>query len=308
MRRFVSIGVRSRVHACCVLALTAMTACATGSSSMPAKGDATRGDVESDTAQDTTQGEFDASPDSGAPADTSIDVEDVAVDSGSSDALDASDATDDADACLDAACADAPDASADGASDAATDTTTDAVTDTASDAWTCAEAGVDAGASALAYKGVWSGPTISAPITVLWNEGSKAKAYAFGQGELAGTEYTVNISTDPPAAIVRTLGTGFVGFGRVMLLSPGAPVPDGPVVWSSFSPRIVAFSARHAVVYKAPACYPPSWFDRFPVGYSCGECVPRVPPSIFDTLSPVDCAQVTLDVVSLTSPTVCELT
>lgn len=97
---------------------------------------------------------------------------------------------------------------------------------------------------------------------------------------------------DPPLE-ARIRGPSVdLGIAFVALLAPGASVPDGKV---TTQPPVAGATSKYAIIYRGPndpgTAEP--WFAAFPVGLSCGRCVPAT--TGFDSFEPVDCAALVLE-------------
>lgn len=117
--------------------------------------------------------------------------------------------------------------------------------------------------------------------------------YKWGEGTATATTFTANVMTPVPND--ATFG-GLLGVGVVALVPSSANIPDGVVEDGVFTTTALGFTGEYSIIYR-PNTDPtpePSWDEDFPVGLSCGKCVPQAQG--FDTFEPVPCSEVKLQV------------
>jgi hypothetical protein len=134
-----------------------------------------------------------------------------------------------------------------------------------------------------------------AELVVIWmiNSGGPDHSYKFGDGSVAGTRFTVGLSSDPPPEAINTYG---MGVGVVVLLEPGATIPEGRVDEEVLEAAALGFSEQHAIIWRDPSRPGLPWSADFPEGMSCGQCVPAA--SGFDSFKPMECSAVEVQVPS----------
>jgi hypothetical protein len=153
----------------------------------------------------------------------------------------------------------------------------------------------DGGGSSGVASGTVTGPMAAAgPVVVLWLVDSMPDdySYKFGDGTATATTFSVPQLRDPPAAARTQTASVDIGVGTVVLLRPGAALPDGALI---SRPNAVGYSLQHAVIYRgaADAGTGVAWTAGFPVGLSCGKCI--VSTSGLDTFKREDCASLVID-------------
>jgi hypothetical protein len=132
------------------------------------------------------------------------------------------------------------------------------------------------------------------PVVVLWLVDSMPSdySYKFGDGTATAATFSVPPLHDPPMA-ARTQGPSVdIGVGLMVLLHPGAQLPDGALI---SQPNAVGYSLQYAIIYRgsADAGTGVAWTSAFPVGMSCGKCVAST--TGLDTFKPTDCASLVID-------------
>jgi hypothetical protein len=152
---------------------------------------------------------------------------------------------------------------------------------------------VDAGE--LAASGTVVGPMAAeGPVVVLWQVDNTPNDYSYklGDGTATATMFDVPPLSDPPAAARTRAASVDIGVGILVLLRPGASLPDGALI---SRPNAIGYSLQYAIIYRGAADSGTglAWTAGFPVGLSCGKCVPS--PTGFDTFKPVDCATLVID-------------
>jgi hypothetical protein len=152
---------------------------------------------------------------------------------------------------------------------------------------------MDGGTGAI--SGTVVGPKAAAwPVAVVWAVDAVQHdyAYKFGDGTAPATTFTVPELRDPPTTARTQAASVDVGVGFLVLLRPGASLPEGML-----TPPLdaVGYSLQYAAIYRgtADAGTGVAWTSRFPVGRSCGRCVAA--SSGFDTFEPVDCTTLVID-------------
>jgi hypothetical protein len=154
--------------------------------------------------------------------------------------------------------------------------------------------GAGGGGGSAPFDGV-SGPITdivpaAADVMVAWvvSAGSPDYVYNFGDGSISGATFMVGFATDPPP--VEALNNGVLGVGVIVLLPPGTKPPAGQIMdWDAIEESILGASDSHAVIYRTSGANQ-GWPTNFPLGYSCGICVPM--GMGFDDFEPVACDQV----------------
>jgi hypothetical protein len=130
----------------------------------------------------------------------------------------------------------------------------------------------------------------AADVMVAWvvSAGSPDYSYNFGDGSIAGATFMVGFDTDPPPA--DALNNGTLGVGIVVLVQAGMKPPPGEIVdFDGLEAITLGASESHAIIYRTSAANM-GWPATFPLGYSCGVCVPA--NMGFDSFEPVSCDQV----------------
>jgi hypothetical protein len=132
------------------------------------------------------------------------------------------------------------------------------------------------------------------PVVVLWlvNSMPSAYSYKFGDGTATAATFAVSQLRDPPAGARNQTSSVDLGVGSMVLLRPGATIPDGALI---SQPNAIGYSLQYALIYRGAADTgtDPAWTSGFPVGLSCGRCV--LATSGLDTFRPVDCATLVID-------------
>jgi hypothetical protein len=167
---------------------------------------------------------------------------------------------------------------------------------TGSDAAVSVDAQVDApsGPGAFSVMGtVGTGAPATGLTVVVWvvSSGSPDYIYKFGEGSSTGAQFIVSMSTVPPAAAINSYG---IAVGLVAVLAAGTAIPaDGMI--DEMVLDGAGYTPDHAIIYKAPDANPSTpWMMAFPVGYSCGQCVPATGGG-FDTFVVTTCSTVEVD-------------
>jgi hypothetical protein len=153
--------------------------------------------------------------------------------------------------------------------------------------------GMDGGTGAI--SGTVVGPMAAAgPVVVVWAVDAVQHdyAYKFGDGTATAAMFTVPGLRDPPTTARTQAASVDVGVGVLVLLRPGASLPEGMLTSQLDA---VGYSLQYAVIYRGTADTGKdiAWTSRFPVGRSCGRCVAA--SSGFDTFEPVDCTTLVID-------------
>ncbi len=150
-----------------------------------------------------------------------------------------------------------------------------------------------AGANDITVAGGVTGANIpnSAKTVVAWvvTSGSPDYLYKFGDGTSSAAKFMVTCGSAPPADAINSYG---VGVGLIALLPNSAQIPDGKVDEKSL--ELLGISGQYAVIWRAPTGAGLTWSLAFPIGYSCGVCVPPAEKG-FASFKPVECSQVQID-------------
>lgn len=168
-----------------------------------------------------------------------------------------------------------------------------------------ADAAVDASPGFVA-GGTVIGPRAAAgPVVVLWAvDGQNGNyLYKLGAGTATATTFNAGLPGDPPPD-ARIQGPSIdLGIAFVVLLAPGGSIPDGRVTGE---PASLGVSAKYAIIYRGPTDPGTAepWVAAFPVGLSCGQCVPAT--TGFDTFEPVSCTMLVIETDPAT--TICNYT
>ncbi|MEJ7727602.1 MAG: hypothetical protein WKG00_00125 [Polyangiaceae bacterium] len=154
--------------------------------------------------------------------------------------------------------------------------------------------GAGGGGGSAPFDGV-SGPITdvvpaAADVMVAWvvSSGSPDYVYSFGDGSISGATFVAGFATDPPPD--EALNNGLLGVGVILLVPPGTKPAAGKIMnWNDIEDSLLGASDSHAVIYRASGAVQ-GWPTSFPLGYSCGVCVPM--GMGFDDFEPVSCDQV----------------
>jgi len=146
---------------------------------------------------------------------------------------------------------------------------------------------------------------ISANVVVLWlsDVGQGDFLYKWGEGTANPDSWGVDVATPVPDE--ATFG-GLLGIGLATMVPSATTVPDG-VVADTIETSVLGAAGNFAIVFRPDAS--PSqvdWVNDFPVGLSCGVCVPQADG--FDTFMPVSCDSLELEVGPLDALTFCNWT
>jgi hypothetical protein len=144
---------------------------------------------------------------------------------------------------------------------------------------------------------------------VAWNvtSGPEDYAYVWGRAPLSDGAFTLSLASEPPAEAINSYG---LAVGLVMVVPVSAGIKDGRQSddnEDSFE-RVVAASARHAIVYvdlaranaaTSDATIPTPnqrahWLFEFEQGYSCGLGQEAPPEETFDSYVPTPCETIEL--------------
>jgi hypothetical protein len=167
--------------------------------------------------------------------------------------------------------------------------------------------GSDSGSGAIDLGGtvtpVGDGiPPSSAKVVVIWTSDVGQGDYLYKYGEGPATATSFSISIDGPVPTEATFG-GVVGVGLPVLIPSSVSVPDGVVTDPNFGADILGLAGQYAIVFRGNAAPTGLWVDQFPVGLSCGQCVPAT--TGFDAFTPMPCNQMIMQVGPRTAITVC---
>ena len=111
--------------------------------------------------------------------------------------------------------------------------------------------------------------------------------FKLGDGTTVPGEFDLVFEREPPASALETGGFGVAVVG----LLPGlATLPDGPVERGDVN--LIGITTRHAVIFKQPGAAGPDWLERFPEGFSCGQCL--IGSGTFEEFERVDCSFVVI--------------
>lgn len=199
---------------------------------------------------------------------------------------------------LAAACGDGGGESADGGSDAAP--SLDAPP--SSDAAPLIDATADSASSGDAATSLQIAGTLfevggamtpaQGKVVIVWFVTGDGPLYKFGEGTSSEAQFTVTLDTVPPTG---ALIGGSLGIAHAVLVPLDFEVAEGVIVdQRALEAVILGISGQHAVIYRTDPVSG-GWTDAFPSGYACGECVPAQGGG-FDTWTPVDCADVQIEV------------
>jgi hypothetical protein len=155
--------------------------------------------------------------------------------------------------------------------------------------------GAGGGGGSAPFTGV-SGPITgvvpaAADVMVAWIvTGNMGHVYNYGDGSISGATFMVGFASDPPPP--EALNKGEYGVGFMLLLPSGTKPPTGELMdFEDFEDVAIGAAEAYAVIYRSPAASS-GWKALFPLGYSCGACVPAMPNMTFDTFEPTACNQV----------------
>ncbi len=132
-------------------------------------------------------------------------------------------------------------------------------------------------------------------VVILWlvTSGSPDYVYVFGQATVDGTTVTLDLDDDPPVEAINSYG---LGVGTVLVMDPGCSLPEGKYVEGlpegCGAGAMLGLSAEYSIIYKTNEVLEIGWTAEFPLGYSCGKCVSPSGGEMWDTLVPVDCGDV----------------
>ncbi len=134
----------------------------------------------------------------------------------------------------------------------------------------------------------------SADVIVVWQvfTGSPDYTYLFGSGTYSGSSFSVFFEGDPPTEVVNNPGIG-VGVGIVALIDPATSLSTGIFPDESLD-SIYCVSSQYALIWIEPGAPGLGWTDAFPVGLSCGVCVPAGPSGGFDSFEPISCDELSI--------------
>lgn len=154
--------------------------------------------------------------------------------------------------------------------------------------------GIDAGepTNGFTVAGGITGTPIppSSDITVGWmvSSGSPDYIYITGAGQSVADTFSVTVPESLTSEAVNSYG---VGVGFVVLIDEGGEISTGVLAEEDDS-LILGISQNHAIIWIDEASSGPGWSEAFPVGYSCGVCVPADKGESFDSFVPVSCDEV----------------
>lgn len=119
-----------------------------------------------------------------------------------------------------------------------------------------------------------------------------------------GQSFRLPMPPSPPTA-AQNGGTTATAF--VVMTEIDDSIEAG-VADSSDQAKIIGLAPDHMVVYRsAPFVTQFSWEDDFPSGWSCGLCERSPVEGMADSLTPVDCAQVVVEMGDFASVNSCNL-
>lgn len=143
-----------------------------------------------------------------------------------------------------------------------------------------------------------------AKAVVIWSvsSGSPDYSYKYGEGTFRDAKFTVSLPGDVPTEAINSYG---IGIGVVALVPPGTPIPDGRVSGGEHDGQatgaeleVLGFTTEYAIIWKTASARDLSWSSSFPVGMSCGICLPAVEGEVFDSFVPIDCSTVKIETAS----------
>lgn len=139
-------------------------------------------------------------------------------------------------------------------------------------------------------------------VLVAWTRAGDS--YVWGEGELVGSGWFVDLDEPPPNAALHDLSGALLGVGFVYLTTE-ALVGEGSAIEDVPAAQIVGASARHAIIYIEgnPDFVDEAfgWGSAFEMGYSVGVGVP-LPGTTregFEPISPSDPVIIVDDVADL---------
>lgn len=153
---------------------------------------------------------------------------------------------------------------------------------------TCSDAGSsDAASPVLAWSGSVLGSNVpaSAKLVVNWSvsSGSPDYIYYWGDGQLAGSTYSISFTTAPPPEAINSYG---VGVGFLLLVDSGFSEPPGKIDDKVLLSHLVGENLGQAVIWRNAGLAGLSWSSAFPDGYGVGSCCPM--PGLFAGFVPID--------------------
>jgi len=164
--------------------------------------------------------------------------------------------------------------------------------------------GGDAGGTIVGVGG-GTAPS-SSNVVVLWTSdiGQGDFLYKWGEGTADADSWGVDVDTPVPDE--ATFG-GLIGVGLAAMVPSSTTLPDGVVDGTTLESSVLGFAGNFAIIFR-PNSNPSQvdWVNDFPVGLSCGVCVPQTDG--FDTFTPVSCDALELEVGPLESLTICNWT
>ena len=129
----------------------------------------------------------------------------------------------------------------------------------------------------------------SGRAAVLWNGdyGNGQGDYLYKHGEAATQATTFSLVVSEPLPVGATY-SNLAGIGWIVLVPSDATLTDGIVADSaSLNAMMTGHAGEYAIVYKNAEIGDWPWFADFPMGLSCGKCVPSTSGS--DSFTPVAC-------------------
>ena len=149
-------------------------------------------------------------------------------------------------------------------------------------------------------------PPSSAKAVVVWTADSGQGDYLYKYGEGTATATSFSLSIDDPLPTEATF-RGIFGVGLAVLIPSSVSVPNSVVTDPNFGADILGLAGQYAIIFRGNAAPTGvSWLDQFPVGLSCGQCVPAT--TVFDTFTPVPCNLMEMQVGPQDAIAVCNWT
>lgn len=138
-----------------------------------------------------------------------------------------------------------------------------------------------------------------AKVVVIWSVSSSSpdSAAKFGEGTVDGSSFTVTFSGPPPTEALNEWGSGHVGVGYPVVVPASLQLPDGVIAeddMSALDGQMLALNTRQMILWRSGTVEDPAWASSFAEGsFSCGQCVDAT-ESVFDSIAPVSCEELTL--------------
>jgi hypothetical protein len=148
-------------------------------------------------------------------------------------------------------------------------------------------------------------PPSSAKVVVVWttDAGQGDSFYKYGEGTATATLFSLSI--DEPLPTEATLG-GILSVGLAVLIPSSVSIPNGVVTDPNFGADLLGLAGQYTIIYRVNSAPTGMWPDQFPVGVSCGQCVPAT--TGFDTFTPVPCNLMEMQVGPQDAIAVCNWT